>query len=63
MTADQELDRVVAWLRREMIRLAALAAAAPDDPTIKTYLGAKQLAVKDIADTLSRHEHRETNDG
>ena len=45
MTADQELDRVVAWLRGLHW-------------THKHY-GAAQF----FAEALSRHEHRETNDG
>ena len=62
MTADQELERVVAWLRREAAMRFELA-EEPDSKSAAIYNQTRAIAVEMAADALARHEHRETNDG
>lgn len=64
--ADAELDRVVAWLRREAkhVRVTAHKRATISlqySEAATLYERGKSLDL--VADALARHEHREKTDG
>lgn len=62
MTADQELDRVVAWLRREALETAKGLERCRSG-NARRYLERVIAQKRDIAARLARHEHRSEADG
>ena len=62
MTADDELARVVAWLRQEA-ELCDCFARSASECACGAWDDYKRIDPRELADRLARHEHRETNDG
>ena len=63
MTADQELDRVVAWLRREADRCEGLSKIEAYGLRSRAEHHRDAFTLRSYARRLARHEHRSEADG
>lgn len=63
MTADAELERVVAWLRREAATMTEMSGKTTMTLQDRADAEAEARNLTWLANRLARHEHKETNDG